>query len=108
MNQRVSDLTTDILQTLFKHEETCEATSTEDFLSKVEDINEKINRGEVLPESMVVGSLDVEALYPSIKTMEAGRIARDCIQKSSLKLEGIDYRWALVYLALTMSNAEKI
>ena len=28
--------------------------------------------------------------------------------ESDLKLEGIDYRWALIYLALTVKNKERV
>ena len=56
----------------------------------------------------MVGSLDVEALYPSINVKRAGEICRDKVNESKLKMEGIDYRWGLVYIALTATPAEKV
>ena len=47
INQRVSDLTADILQSLFKAEDSVEASSTEDFLHRVEQINNNILAGDI-------------------------------------------------------------
>ena len=65
-------------------------------------------RGEVNTENVIVGSMDIEALYPSLDTKRAGEVVRDRILAFQLKFDGIDWRWALVYLALTMSNVEKV
>ena len=56
----------------------------------------------------MVGSLDVTASYPSIDTNKAANICKDKVLKSDLKFEGIDFRWSLVYLALTCSNKDKV
>ena len=61
INQRISDLTRDILMSLFKAETTSESSSTEDFLSKIEDVNARIISGEIKPRSLMIGSLDLEA-----------------------------------------------
>ena len=55
---------------------------------------------------MMVGSLDVENLYGSIDNKTAGEIVRKRFLKSSLEVEGIDYRWCMIYLKLTMSPHE--
>ena len=57
---------------------------------------------------MVLGSLDVQALYPSISTKAAGTIVRDRFFNSEAKFDGVDYVWVLKYLALTMSNCENV
>ena len=109
MNQRISDLCSDILGGVFNSEdETCEVQSSEDLISRIEDLNGKIRAGEVDSGHMMTGSLDVEALYPSIDVKKAGEICRDKVLESELNLEGIDYRWALVYLALTQTPTEKV
>ena len=77
-------------------------------MSKVELFNERIRRGELEGEELVLGSLDVEALYPSIDTMLAGKIVKERIMASELRLEGIDWRWLLIYLSLTMTPADKV
>ena len=67
MNQRISDTVSDLITYLFlSEEETCEVISTEDFLSRIEQFNQSIREGKIDTEEIMVGSLDVEALYPSI------------------------------------------
>ena len=65
-------------------------------------MNKKILCEEISCENMMVGSHDVESLYPSMKTKKAGELARDRITESSMKFEGVDYRWAVIYLTLTI------
>ena len=91
MNQRILNTLTEVLGGLFKSEEkTCEATSTEDMLYQVEELNRKIRNMQVNPRNLMVGSLDVTALYPSIDTEKAACICRDKVLKSELQFEGID------------------
>ena len=47
----------------------------------------------------VIGS-DVKALYPSIESEPTGKIIRDRIEKSSIKLEGFDMKMGLAYIAM--------
>ena len=49
-----------------------------------------------------MGSLDVEALYPSIDVDLAASIVKSKIMESPLKLEGVDWRWILIYIKLTL------
>ena len=107
-NQRANDHLCMILGATIHSDPTCESISTEDNLSKVDALNAKIVKGEVNPNKLVLGSLDVQALYPSISTKAAGTIVRDRILKSEAKFDGVDYVWGLKYLALTMSNCEKV
>ena len=57
---------------------------------------------------MVVRSLDVVSLSPSIDTSTAGEICRDRVKKSSVKFEGIDSKQAVIYLKVAMSPVEKV
>ena len=52
----------------------------------------------------MVGSMDVEALYPSIHQQEGARIVAEEIVKSDIEYEGADIRKAAVYIAATMSK----
>ena len=109
MNQRVSNTLTETLGALFKAEnETCEAVSTEDMIHQVDVLNSKIRSQKLNPKDLMVGSLDVTALYPSIDTDQAADICRDKVLESDMVFDGIDYRWALVYLALTCTNRDKV
>ena len=57
----------DVLTGVFRSEQnSAEVVSTEDMLACVECMNDKIRKGEIKPKSLMVGSLDVAALYPSI------------------------------------------
>ena len=74
----------------------------------MEKLNDQIRAGEVDDQRIMICSLDVSALYPSIDTKLASKIVRDEIRESPMKFEGVDWRWALVYLALTMTNGQKV
>ena len=109
MNQRTSDLLSDILEGMFQADsDGVEVISTEDLLSKVEDLNTQIREGSIEDTSLMIGSLDVEALYPSIDARKAGQIVRDRITESDLKVDGVDWRWVLIYLGLTMTPHDKV
>ena len=94
MNQRISNTVSNILGALAEaDDDSFECTSTEDLISKVNELNNKIREGTVKSEDLMVGSLDVKALYPSIDVKQAGKICKDRIMESSLKIEGLDMRW---------------
>ena len=77
-------------------------------MSAVEDLNQQIREGLVDDQRIMIASLDVSALYPSIDTKLAAELVREEITGSGIKFDGIDWRWGLIYLALTMTNAEKV
>ena len=56
----------------------------------------------------MIGSLDVEALYPSIDAKRAGQIVRERVTESQLRVDGVDWRWVLIYLSLTMTPHDKV
>ena len=102
MNQRISDLLTDILQALFKSEPTHESLSTESYIYKIDRLNQDIKAGRVKAPNLMVGSLDVEALYPSTDIHKAAQVLKNRIKKSPMNVSNVDYRWGLIYLALTI------
>ena len=51
----------------------------------------------------MVGSLDVEALYPSIDQKGGPRLVSEEVLKSNLNFENINYHLAAVYLGSTMT-----
>ena len=74
-----------------------EDKSTEEALAQLSEA-----QGEILEagsQSTMVGSLDVKALYPSIDQKEAAEMVGNLVLKSRLKISGIDFRAAQVYLA---------
>ena len=68
----------------------------------IEETNIKLEEGRI--KDILVGSLDVEALYPSIDQKEGPRIVADEILKSPLKFESVDTHILGVYLATVMDK----
>ena len=107
-NQRINGHLCTVLNGVIQSEPTNEAISTEDKIAKIDQLNKDISTGKIKPKKLTVGSLDVTSLYGSIDSKTAGIIARDKVVKSKMKFEGINYKWALIYLALTMTAHEKV
>ena len=76
--------------------------STEEMVTHIQEANKKIEESN--KDSIMVGSMDVEALYPSIHQREGARIVAEEIVKSDIKYEGVDVRKAAVYLATTLDK----
>ena len=89
-----------------KTEDNYEAISTEEKMSHVDDICEKL-RAEGMPEEgLCLGSLDVTALYPSLVIAEAARMCGEEVTASVVVFEEVDWTWEAVYLALNMTQKE--
>ena len=63
---------------------------------KIDKLNKQIRSGEVKAPRLMVGSLDVEALYPSTDITKEAQILKQRILKTPMKFANIDYRWGLV------------
>ena len=50
--------------------------------------------------------MDVENLYGSVDTKTACQVIREKVIESPLEFNNIDWRWALVYCALTLRPVE--
>ena len=57
-------------------------------------------------ELVVVGA-DVEALYPSLQDIETANVCYNTIMKSRISFSNINYRRALLYLAITMNKTDQ-
>ena len=90
INQRVSDLLTDVLQALFQSEHTYESLSTESYINKIERLNRGIRSGEIKAPRLMVGSLDVKALYPSTDIYKAAETLKERIVRSPMRFGNID------------------
>ena len=97
----IGDLIADILEPLAKVEpEATEAQSTEELMRSIQDTNTALR--EVEEESVVLASMDVTSLYPSIDQEGAAVMVREAFEKSDLQVESVNYRTASLYLALTV------
>ena len=108
LNQRISDMTNDNLTYMLKSDQSKEIGSTEKLLNVVEQVNLDIDAGKIDSTDMIIGSLDVNALYASINMKQAVQLTREAALNSNCRWEGIDYRWALIYLALTLKPWERV
>ena len=48
----------------------------------------------------------MQGSYPSVDSKMTAKVCRDRVMTSKLDIEGVDYRWATIYLKLTMTNLE--
>ena len=76
-NQRANDYLCHLIGAPIKSDKSAECISTEDTLSGVDRLNEKIVKEEIKPRNLIVGSLDVKALYSNINTKVAAEKVRD-------------------------------
>lgn len=82
--------------------------STEEMQVKFEKYNnERIENG-LGDKKIVIGSMDAVKLYPSLKPTELGESAKNMIIDSKIKLEGITYDAASMYLAKFMDKDDII
>ena len=72
----------------------------------IQETNCKLREGNI--NNFVVGSLDVEALYPSIDQVQGPEIVAQEIIKSSLTFENVDEHLLGVYLAVTFGKERSV
>ena len=82
-------------------ESTC--SSTEELLSSIIKYNETINQTN--PQNSIA-SLDINSLFPSLKTEKCCEKVRSVVLKSKLKIEGLDIREMAIYLRKNMTTEE--
>ena len=83
-----------------------ESQSTEEVLRRISEANLELKKDGA--KKIMVGSLDVEALYPSIDQKEGPRIVSEEVLKSKVKFQNINYHLAAVYLGTTMDKGRQI
>ena len=110
MNGELSEWISEILDAVGQTEETSEAISGEEMRAEIDLLN--LTEQPVEVNGMFVGSLDAEALYPSLNIVESSKMCEERVMASGMIFEGVDYGWATRYVALNMSqediNREKL
>ena len=71
------------------------------MLRKRQEANIVLERDKV--KDLMLGSLDIEELYPSIDQKEGPKLVSEEVRKSNLKFENVDYHLAAVYLGSMLS-----
>ena len=79
-----------------------EVQSTEEVLRKIRETNSTLSQEKIL--DLMVGSMDVEALYPSIDQMMGPQMVAQEILETDVEFEGINYDLAARFLMATMDQ----
>ena len=98
--KRTSYLLCKVLKELIPTEET-HCDSTEDLLAELEMANK-----EDVKESWVVGSLDVEALYPSLDIPRCSKVVSEKLMESPITIKGIEWKEVALYLKYHLTDEE--
>ena len=101
-NSKFSHLISMVIKNMHKEEDTvCE--NTEELLAEIMQLNlNKIER------DIVVGSLDVKALYPSLDVDFTAEVVAKAFRESEYQVKGVDYTEVGLYLSLNLSENELI
>ena len=78
--------------------------STEEMLYHLEQCKQEV--AGLKNTKITVASQDVEALYPALNIEESARICAERVQNSTLEFDGVDYVWALKYIAMNITKEE--
>ena len=70
------------------------------------DSIENLNRSGKVKSTTVIGSLDVDALYPSLDIKKCARVFRDKLFNSTLSFPGLSWKDIALYLVMHMSKRE--
>ena len=108
INGELSEMLSTILEAVSSSLGGDEVISGEELRSMLDDVALEIRDSERGQHGLCVGSVDVNALYPSLEIKQCAKICAERVRRSPLKFEDIDYHWATVYLALNMSREEVI
>ena len=77
--------------------------STTDLLEEIE----KVNQTGKVSKNVIIGSLDVEALYPSLDIEKCSEVIRKRLEESELKFEGLKWKEIALYLKYHMTDEER-
>ena len=105
-NGELSEWISDIIDAAIEVRGTSESISTEDLLSLIDSMAGKIRDDNLEMDDLFIGSLDVEALYPSLEINQCSKLCGEMVSESGLKFEGVDWVWVAKYVALCWTREE--
>ena len=76
--------------------------NTEEVMEAIEKINEEPNNNN----DIIIGSLDVKGLYPSLEVERAAEIVRGMVASSAVDVENVDFDELAKYIAINVSDVE--
>ena len=101
VTKRVSYILSSVLAVLVNGEST-HCWSTDDMIDEIKRVNES---GRI-DEKCVMGSLDVDALYPSLDIEKCVSVIVDKLNESDLVFENVDWKEVGLYLRYHMNDEE--
>ena len=102
-NGQTSHLVSMILNHLAdSYDDGTECKSTEEMIAGME---EKVNNRDDI-EEMIIGSMDVKSLYPSLLANQSTKIVTEVFMETDLIIEGVDWSETGKYLAINLSKDE--
>ena len=113
MDVHLSNILSEIIDAIANSmEDKIEVVSTEDFINKIDGYNAEIDRQEnsgtksEKEEKVAITGADATGLYPNLQGRQSGRLVRDALVKSSVEIEGINYKEAARYIAMGYDQFE--
>ena len=104
----MSEWVSQIVESALKGTVLREMINTEEVLALIDTLNEKWEEEGFNPEDdeIFVGSLDAEALYPSLDTDRVADICGQLVMDSGLIIDNVNWMWASCYVASNMKQNE--
>ena len=93
LTMRVSHVLSLILKELIPHNDT-HCDSTEDLLAEVERINNSNN----VNSRWKIGSLDIEALYPSLDIPKCAEVITQMMYESEIQIKNVQWKEVMLYI----------
>ena len=84
-----------------------EYTHCDSTVNLLEEI-ERVNRSDQVNQSTIIGSLDVDALYPSLNIDRCARVFRNKLFESKLKFPGLSWKSIALYLHYRVSEQDLV
>ena len=78
--------------------------SSENLIRAILDTNKKIEKEKI--SNVLVLSMDVKALYPSLEQGECCRIIEEVVRESEVDIVGVDWREMALFLVVTLGKEE--
>ena len=104
LNMKLSHILTTLLDPVWKSpNNSTSCMSTEELVAEIEKVNASSEC-----EPLVVGSVDVKALYPSLDISFTIEKVCEMFQESGVNVEGMDYDEVGLYLSLNISKERRI
>ena len=107
----LSNITSDLLEPFLeelreKVEKNNTCKSTEELLHKFTEYNKSVETKNEVTDKKFIASMDVKALFPSLRSDQCIEAVKRMILSSELKIEGIEYKELLILLRKNLSTKE--